>query len=63
MILTEMLPDEGDCMDLPYRFPVSPFRQSGNSVVLVVLMIHMSLDYLGANIHVKTLVERLNHSS
>ena len=62
LILTEMLPDEGDYLGLHYRFPVSPFHPSGNSVVPVVLMIHMSLNHLGAHPHVQTLVERLNHS-
>ena len=63
MILTEMLSDEVDFLGLHSIFPVSPFCPPGNSVVPVVLMIHMSLDHLGAHPHVQKLVERLNSSS
>ena len=62
MILTEFFPDEGYCLCLHSIFPISNFRPSGNSVVPVVLMIHMSLNCLGAHPHVQTLVGRLNHS-
>ena len=60
--LKEILPNEGDYLGLHSRFTVSPFRPSGNSVVLVVLMIHMIPDHLDAHPHFQTLVERLNGS-
>ena len=52
MVLTEILPDEVDFLGLHSRFPVSTFHPSDNSVVPVMLMIHMSLDSLGAHLHV-----------
>ena len=63
MIPTEMLPDEEGYLGLHSRFPVLPLGPSGSSVVLVVLMIGMIPDHLGAHLHVQTLVERSNHSS
>ena len=60
MILTEILPDGGDCMGLHSIFPVSPFRPSGNSVAIVLLIIHTRSNHLGAHLHVQTLVETLN---
>ena len=63
MIPTKMLPDEEDYLGLHSRFPILPFRPSGNSVVPFVLMINMIPDHLGAHPHVQTLVESLNQSS
>ena len=58
-----MLPDEEDYMGLHSRFPVLNFIPSGDSFVLVVLIIHMSPDHLGAHSHAQTLLETLDRSS
>ena len=63
MIPTGMIPDEAGYLGLYYRFTVLPLPPSVSSVVLVVLMIDMIPNHLGAHLHVQTLVERSNQSS
>ena len=63
MIPTQMLSDEGGYPGLYSRFTIFPFRPSGSSVVLVMLIIDMIPDYIGAHLHVQKIVERSNQIS